>query len=243
MTIGEIDIADLNERMNEINWDLAFYDPLHDFVEAETMDDRETFEKIEQLIVDLKCLKKSGPEGKALVEYLVNHYLREQPMVEQIENLFPGSEKKLMLSHVISDEVLDQAQLEFSKNENWVAYNTLSYFLEKGDVYFFNDEKEARDFARHNISDYDNYKVVYAASIIDLFKQIPYGDELNQRLNNFSNSLNKHFMNEKNFDYLKDNIKYMGFGEKQNDVLEEHLRQGKESFQLKFYIEVNKKSF
>jgi hypothetical protein len=141
MTIGEIDTADLNQRMNEINWDLAFYDPLHDFVEAETMDDRETFEKIEQLIVDLKGLHKSGPEGKALVEHLVNHYWREQPMEEQIENLFPGSEKKLMLSHVISDEVLDQAQLEFSKMRIG-AYNTLSYFLEKGDVYFFRTKRK-----------------------------------------------------------------------------------------------------
>jgi hypothetical protein len=243
MTIGDIDIADLNQRMNEINWDLAFYDPLHDFIEAETMDDKMAFEKVEQLIFDLKSVHESGPEGKALVEYLVNHYWREQPMEEQIETLFPGGTKKLLSSHVISDEVLDQAQLEFSKNENWVAYNTLSYFLEKGDVYFFRDENEARDFARYNISDYDNYKVIYAASIIDLFKQIPYGNELNQQLNNFSNSLNKNSMNEKNFDYLKDNIKYMGFGEKQNDVLEEHLKQGKESFQLKFNTEVNKKPF
>jgi hypothetical protein len=110
-------------------------------------------------------------------------------------------------------------------------------------MYIFSGRKGSQDFARYNISDYDNYKVIYAASIIDLFKQIPYGNELNQQLNNFSNSLNKNFMNEKNFDYLKDNIKYMGFGEKQNDVLEEHLKQGKESFQLKFNTEVNKKPF
>lgn len=50
-------------------------------------------------------------------------------------------------------------------------------------------------------------------------------------------------MNEKNFEYLKDNIKYMGFGEKQNDVLEQHLKEGKESFQLAFNTEVNKKPF
>lgn len=50
-------------------------------------------------------------------------------------------------------------------------------------------------------------------------------------------------MNEKNFEYLKDNIKYMGFGEKQNDTLEQHLKDGKESFQLKFTAEVNKKPF
>jgi hypothetical protein len=50
-------------------------------------------------------------------------------------------------------------------------------------------------------------------------------------------------MNEQNFDYLKDNIKYMGFGEKQHDILENLLRKGKEAFQMTFNTEVNKKPF
>ena len=50
-------------------------------------------------------------------------------------------------------------------------------------------------------------------------------------------------MNEKNFEYLKDNIKYMGFGEKQYAELEQHLKVGKESFQMTFAAEVNKKPF
>jgi len=50
-------------------------------------------------------------------------------------------------------------------------------------------------------------------------------------------------MNEKNFEYLKDNVKYMGFGEKQNDTLEQHLKEGKESFQMKFTADINKKPF
>ena len=39
--------------------------------------------------------------------------------------------------HVISDELLEQAQFECSRHCNWIAYNTISYFLEKGDMYFF----------------------------------------------------------------------------------------------------------
>ena len=50
-------------------------------------------------------------------------------------------------------------------------------------------------------------------------------------------------MNNENFQYLKDNIKYMGFGEKQHEELEQHLRDGKEVFQLNFSAEINKKSF
>jgi len=50
-------------------------------------------------------------------------------------------------------------------------------------------------------------------------------------------------MNEQNFEYLKDNIKYMGFGEKLNEQLENNLQQGKDDFQLNFRTEVNKKPF
>lgn len=50
-------------------------------------------------------------------------------------------------------------------------------------------------------------------------------------------------MNSNNYDYLKDNIKYMGFGEKQNETLSDLMKEGKESFQLSFHTEINKKSF
>lgn len=50
-------------------------------------------------------------------------------------------------------------------------------------------------------------------------------------------------MNEKNFDFLKDNVKYLGFGEKQHAELQNNLAEGKESFQLNFSTEVNKKKF
>lgn len=50
-------------------------------------------------------------------------------------------------------------------------------------------------------------------------------------------------MNEKNFDFLKDNVKYLGFGEKQQAELQKNLAEGKDSFQLNFSTEINKKKF
>ncbi len=50
-------------------------------------------------------------------------------------------------------------------------------------------------------------------------------------------------MNEENFQYLKDNIKYMGFGDKMSEVLETMLKQGPAQFSLTNKIEVNKKPF
>lgn len=46
-------------------------------------------------------------------------------------------------------------------------------------------------------------------------------------------------MNEKNLRYLKDNLKYMGFGEKLNADLENGLKEGKPEFELK----LNEKMF
>ena len=41
-------------------------------------------------------------------------------------------------------------------------------------------------------------------------------------------------MNEKNFEYLKDNVKYQGFGEILFTNLEAHLRKGANEFSLVF---------
>ena len=50
-------------------------------------------------------------------------------------------------------------------------------------------------------------------------------------------------MNEQNFAYLKDNIKYMGFGEKLFTDLENGLKSGAATFQLSQVTEVNKKPY
>lgn len=142
--------------------------------------------------------------------------------------------------HVISDEALAEAQIEFSQNQHWVAYNTIPYFLEKGDMYFFKDRDCAHEFSGNNISEYDNYKVIYARSVDELLKQIPYGEELTEQLSNLKNLS---IMNEKNLEYLKDNIKYMGFGEKLFSDLENQLKAGQSEFHLTLSTEVNKKPF
>ena len=144
--------------------------------------------------------------------------------------------------HVISSEVLEIVQLAINRNENWMAYNNSLYFIDKDDVHFFKEKNIADEFAADNISDYDHFNIIRVQSIADALRQIPYGEVLNKQLNNLS-SKTLSIMNEKNFEYLKDNIKYMGFGEKQNESLEQHLKEGKESFQLRFNTEVNKKPF
>lgn len=138
--------------------------------------------------------------------------------------------------HVIDDELFHHAITEIGKGHCFIAYNTIHYFLDQSTLYFFKTHDEAYEFAANNISEYDDYKVIRAASIDELLQQIPYGEQLN-----FQISKNISIMNEKNFDYLKDQIKYHGFGETLHPALQEQLKKDTAEFSLAFKTEVNKK--
>ncbi len=153
--------------------------------------------------------------------------------------------------HVISDELLELAHISFLKNEFWIAYNTISYFLEKGDVYFFKTSDEAHEFSDNNISEYDDFKVIYARSPDELLKQIPYGEKLNKDLNdkrgvateaaistvadsqNYQTQ-NLSTMNEKNYDYLSKQLRNTGFGDELNEQLKEKMQKQEAQFALTF---------
>lgn len=57
------------------------------------------------------------------------------------------------------------------------------------------------------------------------------------------NNQKTNFMNEDNFEFLQNNIKYMGFSENLNEQLEKNLKQGKDDFELSYKTEINKKPF
>lgn len=141
------------------------------------------------------------------------------------------------VQHVIDDDLFYAATHELAAGNHFIAYNTLTYFLEKTNVYFFNNESEANEFAINNISDYDNFKVIHAGSIDELLKLIPYGESL--RIQLLTNKFQ--IMNEQNLKYLQDNIKYHGFGEGLHPLLEEQIKKGDAEFSLAFKTEVNKK--
>ncbi|NTS41931.1 hypothetical protein HRG84_13525 [Flavisolibacter sp. BT320] len=55
--------------------------------------------------------------------------------------------------------------------------------------------------------------------------------------------LKSSFMNEKNFEYLKDTLKYNGFGEGLAEALKEQMKAGAPAFHMSFEVEINKKAF
>lgn len=140
--------------------------------------------------------------------------------------------------HVLSEDLWYEAQSAFSFSRFWIAYNTIPYFLEKGEMYFFNNKDSAREFSENNISEHDDYKVIHARSLDELLKQIPYGESFHQKFN--LKLFKNNFMNPENFEYLKNNLKYAGFGDKLYPELEQKIQEGLSEFTLKTETAFNK---
>jgi len=200
----------------------------------------------ERFINDESALRENY-EAKLIVPIEGGVGLSATEAYEKIKETFSSPQNETMeKEHVISDEVVEQAQFELSHNRNWIAYNSISYFLEKDDVYFFKSESGAKEFSDNNISEYDDYKVIHANSLRDLLQEIPYGNNLSDSINKqsiFNSQLKTNVMNNENLQYLTDNIKYMGFGENLKAELEKNMNEGKTEFQLHHKAEINKKPF
>lgn len=142
----------------------------------------------------------------------------------------------MIREHVISDEALESVTDALGKNHTWLAYNTLSYFLDKADIQFFKTEKEADDWALGNNTKTEVYRTIHVNSLTDLYSHIKYGERLETLLNQSKNN----FMNLQNLDYLKENLRLMGFGDKLHADLEKNIQQGFPEFVLKMSSEFNK---
>lgn len=140
--------------------------------------------------------------------------------------------------HVISDEVLSDIMAALANGHSWFVYNTLSYFLNKEDVQFFKTEGEADNWAFENNSKTEAYRTIYVRSITDLYREIIYGEKLETLLNHSKT----YFMNQQNLDYLKDNLRLMGFGDKLHSDLEKNIQQGFPEFVLKMQSEFSGKN-
>lgn len=139
--------------------------------------------------------------------------------------------------HVIADALLDIARFEIAHGNSFIAYNQINYFLDKPDMYFFKNSDEANEFAANNISEYDQYKIIRAASVDELLMQIPYGESLRIKLLTTKNLSD---MNERNFDYLSNQLKYTGFGEDLQQQLKEKLQKQEPEFTLSFQKDYGK---
>lgn len=124
------------------------------------------------------------------------------------------------------------------KKGNWMAYNQLSV-VQDNEFYFFQLKADAKAFCRDNGSDRDRWNVTYIKSP-DKFLEAAKSNSAIIIIHQF---IKNYKMNEQNVNYLKENVKYMGFGEKLHADLEQKLAEGKPEFQLLFQATVNQKPF
>ncbi|MBS1948713.1 MAG: hypothetical protein JST47_13195 [Bacteroidetes bacterium] len=86
----------------------------------------------------------------------------------------------------------------------------------------FSSKSQAIGFAALCKEENLEYHIFYASSMMDVFRRLPYGMEAH----NILSPQNKNIMNQENFDYLKNTLKYMGFGDKLNGELEDNIKKG-----------------
>jgi hypothetical protein len=151
-----------------------------------------------------------------------------------------------------------------TQGNQWLAYDTRDHFTKEKNMYCFASKEAAEIFIIKKKVDEAFYQVVPIEpilNIMDSWFSITCMDELHapdihintpQVLTNYEReqlqknnylTTKTNVMNEQNFEYLKDNIKYMGFGEKLNEQLEHNLNQAKDDFKLDFKAVVNNKPF
>jgi len=149
--------------------------------------------------------------------------------------------------HIISDEALHQINSELLEGNRWIAYNTTSCHLDLGDIYLFKSKEEADEFSENNISDLDNYQVkeikltadVLRTAANEMLKAPVVALSLN-KTNLFTQKTN--VMNQKNFEYLRDQVKYTGFGEGLENDLKQKIEEGKPEFKLLHQVQYSNDS-
>lgn len=240
----QLNFARLAEQMDDFDWSKVFYDPLESNTDAESFEDKQQFNKLETLIEELSSFANINEASRIKVSELLLHYWKGEPMEAQVEMILDGNFLKLdervsMVKeneHPISSDVLDLARIALAGGKQWMTYNHSLYLIEKTDVHFFSSEAEAKTFAADNLSDRDAFQVLHFRSPEDILRQIPYGKQSIL-------SLNQTIMNMENLQYLKDNIKYTGFGEALYTELEKNIGAKKDEFQLHFNTQIGNRPF
>jgi hypothetical protein len=147
-------------------------------------------------------------DNKALTVMEAYEFLKAE-----INPVKQGIQSDAIGGHIILDKALHPINSELLKGNQWMAYNTTSYYLDVGDIYIFKSKEEADDFAESNISDFDNYQVKEIKSVADTLKQV------SQKESIINNALNIQ-------------LEELGFGNRLNTAISFYEKYPQERFQL-----------
>jgi len=162
------------------------------------------------------------------------------PLISQLQtqntmkNDAPGNENNMRSkneterkNYVLADAAHEKIEMALAQGRNWVAYDSKAYFIDKENIDLFASKGQAISFAAISNSATEEYRVFHASSVADVFRNLPY-----QQVETILSQQKLSDMNEQNFDYLKNQLKYTGFGEDHQRELREKMQEGKESFSI-----------
>lgn len=107
----------LVEAMDSFDWTKVFYDPLYANVEAESIEDKIAFNRLEWLVEQLSAFAQVSAGAKAAVAELAERHWQGQPMEVQIPGVLQGAYvvTKTNLQSSIKSENMNMENLEFLK--------------------------------------------------------------------------------------------------------------------------------
>jgi hypothetical protein len=216
----EIDLEELEIRMQSFDWSKIFYDPM-DMFNIDHEEDRYVFAKLESIIRDVTTLCNSSKETEDIAIGLCEKYWTGHPMEQQIP------ERRVI--HM--DMKLEAFTLEERfKSINW---------------------KEVQDPAENKrvMSLIRVAEAIVAISpdeghfIRQLTQKYFQGTAMERFIIKVEPEQKTNIMNEQNFEYLQNNIKYLGFGDQLSEALREKMQGGTDSFNLHFKAGYENKDF
>lgn len=145
-------------------------------------------------------------------------------------------------------EILLSLAEEFAEVGYYYASFEMDRICDADNIEFFRNTKDAQEYCLTKTNDADFFRSVATESLIEdlrivlqsgidtsqneAFDLTAFANRERERKELQENNLNTNIMNQKNFEYLKDQLKYTGFGETFDQDLKEKMMQGEKEFKI-----------
>jgi len=123
------------------------------------------------------------------------------------------------------DQAKELIQDQFNQGYTIIVYPGEQPILSIDDLSFFNNTYDALEFCYENGTDRDHFSCGTSESVLSLLK--------NQEQQNKIVNIKSENMNKENFDYLKNQVKFTGFGDSLENDLKTNIEKQKPDFQIK----------
>jgi len=125
------------------------------------------------------------------------------------------------------DQVKELIEQQISIGNTIIAFPADHDALGADDLNFFNSAYDAAEFCYENSTDLDHFKCGTPETVLRLL------EDQAQQQNKIIETKNN-VMNQENFDYLKNQVKFTGFGEGLENDLRANIEKQQDTFQLKY---------